>query len=89
MVTLFVRHKVADYAAWRKVYDEFHRSPATKDVLAQSVHVAVDDPLDVTVTHDFETLAVAQAFLGSEILKSTMGRAGVAGPPTIWITRKS
>jgi hypothetical protein len=27
MVRLFVRHKVTDYAKWRKVYDDFDVTP--------------------------------------------------------------
>jgi hypothetical protein len=29
MVRIFVRHTVADYGQWRRVYDEFHSRPRT------------------------------------------------------------
>jgi len=32
MATLFVRHQVADYAAWRRVYDEFAPTRNALDV---------------------------------------------------------
>lgn len=89
MVTLFVRHKVADYAAWRKVYDAFQASSGTKDVIGQSVYISADDPTDITVTHDFKTLDIARAFTASEALHSTMGKAGVVGAPTVWFASKA
>jgi len=86
MVRLFVRHTVADYATWRAGYDAFepHRRPA--GVTAHAVYQTLDNPNDITVTHDFETAQQAQAFMGLEELKSAMQKAGVQGPPTIWLT---
>ena len=88
-VRVFVQHKVTDYATWRKAYDAFDASRKKLGVTAQSVYRVADEPNNVVVTHDFATLAQAKAFLGSPELKQTMEKAGVAGPPTIWITTKS
>lgn len=47
------------------------------------------DPADnqgVFVLHRFPTLEQAEAFAGSNELRKTMSRAGVAGPPRIEIT---
>ena len=86
MATLFVRHQVEDYAAWRMQYDEFDAKRTSMGVTAASVFRAVDDGNDVTVTHDFADLASAQAFAGSPELKAVMSQAGVVGAPTIWFT---
>ena len=37
---------------------------------AEAVYQAVDDPNDVTVTHEFATLEAAQAFAGSAELRA-------------------
>ena len=53
---------------------------------AQAVYQADGNATDVTVTHDFDDMASAQAFAGSPRLKEVMGEAGVAGAPQIWFT---
>ena len=88
MMTMFVRHKVADYKAWRKVYDGFGSVQKAKGVTAAAVFQAADDPNDITVTHEFTTLEAAKAFVASEELKKGMQTAGVVGAPTIWFANK-
>ena len=53
MVRSFIHHHVSDYAAWREVYDRFGDAQREHGVRAEAVHRGVDDPNDVTVTHDF------------------------------------
>jgi quinol monooxygenase YgiN len=89
MVTMFVRHTVSNYKAWRKIYDDFAPIQKAKGVKAQAVYQAADNPNDITVTHDFATREAAQAFVKSEELKKAMQNAGVVGAPTIWITNKA
>jgi len=88
MVTMFVRHTVSNYKAWRKIYDDFAPIQKANGVEAQAVYQAADNPNDITVTHNFATLAAAQAFVNSEELKKAMQDAGVVGAPTIWFTNK-
>lgn len=59
------------------------------DVLAESVYQAEDDPNDVTVTHEFTSLAEAKALVGSAELGQTLDKAGVIGTPTIWFAHKA
>ncbi len=89
MATLFVRHTVSDYKAWRKVYDAFGPIQKAKAVKAEAVYQAADNPNDVTVTHDFASVKEAQSFVASEELKKAMQSAGVIGAPTIWITNRA
>ena len=89
MTTLFVRHQVADYAHWRKVYDGLATTQQAMGVQDQAVYQAIDDPNDLTVRHEFATLEAAQAWAGSPELRSAMHDAGVAGAPTVWFTTRS
>ena len=89
MTTLFVRHQVADYSKWRQVFDGFAPTQKTLGVQDQAVYQAIDNPNDITVTHEFATLAAAQAFGSSPELRSAMHDAGVAGAPTVWFTTRS
>ena len=86
MIRLFVRHSVNDYDRWRKVYDDFNAERAGMNVTDHAVYQEVDDPNDLTVTHDFSTVEAARTFVGSARLKEVMEAAGVAGPPSLWFT---
>ena len=88
MATMFIRHTVSDYKAWRKVYDEVAPVRKTGGVTAQAVYQSADNPNEITVTHDFGSVEAAQAFVKSDELKKAMQRAGVVGAPTIWFTNK-
>jgi len=89
MVTMFVRHTVSDYKAWRKIYDDFAPIQKANGVEAEAVYQTADNPNDVTVIHSFATREAAQTFVKSEELKKAMHKAGVVGAPTIWITKKA
>jgi len=88
MTTMFVRHTVSDYAAWRKVYDSVAPMQKAGGVTAQAVYRGADDSNDVTVTHEFASLEAARTFAGSADLKAAM-QAGVVGAPTIWFADKA
>jgi hypothetical protein len=86
MVTMFIRHKVADYSSWRRAYDDFGPMQKRLGVVQQAVYQAIDDPRDVTITHEFGSPESAQAFAKSDELHEAMGKAGVVGAPTVWFT---
>lgn len=77
-----------DYAAWRRVYDGF-ADTRKRLGLAEAVYRSVDDPSDVTVTHEFASVAAAQAFAQSPELRAAMHDAGVAGAPTVWFAKRT
>jgi hypothetical protein len=89
MVRLFVRHNVNDYAAWRKVYDEFDEQRRPMGVTDDAVFQSIDDPNDVTVWHDFDSAEAARAFVSSDELGNAMENAGVKGEPQIWFVSAS
>ena len=88
-VRIFVRHEVTDYTAWRKVYDAFNATRRKLGVIGQAVYTSIDNPNDVTVTHDFSSADKARAFASSPDLKAAMERAGVNGSPQIWFTART
>jgi hypothetical protein len=81
---MFVRHRVGDYASWRKAYDAFEVKRLSFGVTGQAVYQDAADPVMVTVTHDFASLDAANALASSDALKQAMTAAGVVGMPTIW-----
>jgi hypothetical protein len=85
-VRMFIRHEVADYAAWRKAYNAFDATRRKLGVTGQAIYQSLDNPTDVTVTHDFKTADKARSFASSSDLKTTMEKAGVKGTPQVWFT---
>ena len=84
MITLFVRHEVKDYAAWKQAYDAYDRKG--DGCTRATVHRDPDKPNLVVVTETFPDLATTRAHANSEKLKSAMGKAGVVGVPEFWFT---
>lgn len=83
MKVMAVNHDVADYEAWKKVFDDFPR--AQNGVLFHRINRNVDDPNNITVVHGFETVEAAIAFRDNPELKAAMQRAGVTSSPRIEI----
>ena len=87
MVRMLVRHDVTEYDVWREVYDSFDR--AALDVTDHAAYRSVDDPNDITVSHDFASADAARAFAFASELESAMRRARVTSASTIWFTTPS
>jgi quinol monooxygenase YgiN len=75
-VTL-VHHKVADYDAWRQVYEGVREVQKAGGVKYERVFRAADDPSLVVVVHHFSDRASAEAFFAQDELKGAMEQAGV------------
>ena len=84
MIAMFIRHQVSDYAKWRQAYNAFADGQKRLGVRAEAVYQAPHHPGDITVTHDFDSIDAARAFLGSDELRATMSQGGIANEPTIW-----
>ncbi len=81
MIVVVIQHPVADYAAWKTVFDE--NNPGTMGALFSRVNRNVDDPDTIAVVAGFESLSAARSFVGNPDLKEAMERAGVTAPPRI------
>ena len=88
MATLFVRHKVKEFGAWKTAYDAFDAERKTMGVTQHGAYEADDNPNDVTVFHKFDNMDAAKTFAGSAKLKEVMESAGVVGAPDIWFTNE-
>lgn len=83
--TLAVRHTVADYAAWRPVYDSLDSLRAEHGCTGQQVLRDPGDANDLFITHDFPSVQQATAFAHDPQLKAGMDKAGVTSAPRIEI----
>ena len=88
MARIFARHEVEDYATWKKGYDESAQFQREGGVTDEAVYQSADNPNDVTVIHDFNTLDEARAFASNPELKEKMEAFGVTGTPQIWFAER-
>ncbi len=84
MAFYVVNHKVNDFGAWKKVYDEFESTRKQYGVKEHYALRSVEDPNHVMVVGEGELEAI-QKFLNSEDLKSGMEGAGIASLPEIFV----
>ncbi len=79
MIVLVAQHPVADYDAWKAVYDE--ANPGTFGARFARLNRAVDDPNLLAIVMGFDSVEAAQAMMHNPDLKAAMGRAGVTAAP--------
>jgi quinol monooxygenase YgiN len=72
-----IRHRVADFDAWKDVYDGFAPIQAEHGVQGHKVLRSIENPNDVIVTHTFDSRETAKAFFAMPELKEAMSQAGV------------
>ena len=89
MATLFVRHKVEEFDAWKTAYDAFNAERKTMGVTSHGVYQTDGNLNDVTVYHRFDSMDKAKAFASSARLKDVMEEAGVIGAPDVWFASEA
>jgi heme-degrading monooxygenase HmoA len=77
MATTFVQHRVADYDAWRAVYDSVAGLQASGGVTDKAVYRGSEDPNNVLVMHRFGSAEQARAFFDNADLRAAMQNGGV------------
>lgn len=81
MVMLAVQHRVQDFKAWKKVFDEF--SPREGGAKFHRINRMIGDPDTIVVVAGFESAEQAKAFLKNPGLAEAMKRSGVVGEPRV------
>ncbi len=72
-----IRHRVADFDTWKKVYDGFAPVQAEHGVRAHQVLRSAESPNDIIVTHTFDSPDAARSFFAAPELKDAMSEGGV------------
>ncbi len=84
MASMFIKHRVADYARWKPAFDEHEAMRIESGTVGHSLHRDADDPNVIIIAFRVNDLSRAKEFAASDELRSAMERAGVQGPPEIW-----
>lgn len=88
MATIVVRHKIDDWAKWKAFYDgsdEFHKK---SKLTGAHVFQSADDPRELIILSEFDSMDDARKFGQSPELKDAMKSAGVADQPNIYFCEK-
>jgi hypothetical protein len=78
---------VPDFEVWRDILSESRGTPRP-GLLRRAVFRSVDDPNEVMVEIEFDSLESAQAVLSSVDLREILDRAGVEVYPPVFIGRE-
>lgn len=82
MPALIVKHQVADFDKWLKLYEEHAPTRSAAGITGSVVCQSAEDPNSVTIYFEVDDLNRARDFTTSEDLKQTMQAAGVVNQPT-------
>lgn len=83
MITVLVRHKVADFTRWKSVFDGALDLRRERGEQQYKLFHDVNDPNDLTVVVEFKHRNEAEAFFQATDIAEQMQKAGVIGTPQI------
>ena len=83
MATMIVKHKVADYTAWKKVFDELKYDRDANGWIGHEILRDMTDANTVVIVNKVKSIDGAKAHGQSPVLKEAMQRAGVISAPEI------
>jgi hypothetical protein len=81
---LLIRHKVADFGAWQRSFDEDAGVRRANGSIGWRVFRDSADPNEVWVLLEWDNLMRARLFANSDDLIDELIRAGVAIQPDYW-----
>jgi hypothetical protein len=87
LAAMLVVHPVADFSAWKKIYDSLDALRRDAGIVGAAVNQGLDDPNHVVVYHQAETEDALVRFSTSPELKAAMKAGGVTAPPQIQFLR--
>ncbi len=85
MATVFIRHKVRNYAKWKKVFDEFARTRRAGGETSYIIGHVPGKTNNLCLLFQWDTAANATRFLKSKELKAAMKGAGVTEKPEVFV----
>jgi hypothetical protein len=81
---MIIRHKVEDFAKWKRGYDNADWLRKQHGITYASVHHEESDPKDIIAVHQFKDMKGAKDFANA--VPAIMKEIGVIGQPQIWFS---
>ena len=83
MATMIVKHRVANFESWKKVFDEMGAARSKHGWIGHVVLRDAVDPNLVTIINRVKSLEEAKSYGASPDLRAALQKAGIEGPPEI------
>lgn len=83
MVHVIVHHKVADFNRWKEAFDGDLTARKSGGETDFRILQSVEDPREVTLILDWDSVEHARRFMSSRELRDAMEKAGVQGTPDV------
>ena len=83
MATMIVKHRVANFEAWKQAFDAMTETRRQHGWISHLVLRDASDPNIVTIVNRTKTLDDAKRYGASPELRTAMQGAGLQGPPEI------
>lgn len=84
MPQVLIRHKVSDYKAWKRVFDDHGANRASYGSQGGRLFRNADDSSEVFMLLEVEDLDRAREFVASDDLREKMAEAGVSDQPDVY-----
>ena len=88
MAHLLVHHKIEDYSQWKPSFDEHASQRSESGSQGGKVFRSVNDPNELFILLEWDSLENAQKFVQSDKTKEAMKNAGVVGMPAIYFVEE-
>jgi hypothetical protein len=88
MPAFLIRHKIADFAVWKPIFDEQSGFRAANGSLGGRIFRNHADPEEVLILLEWDAQERAELFALSADLNEALVRAGVIDHPDIWILKE-
>jgi hypothetical protein len=83
MATMIVKHRVANFAQWKALFDSMEKVRLEHGWIGHTVHRDATDPNIVVIVNRIMSLDGAKRYGASDALREAMARGGVQGKPEI------
>ena len=84
MAYLLVRHKVADFSNWKRVFDSHAEAQRQSGLRIEKVLRNLDDPNEVVLLFTVTDLDKARAFVSSPEVPRAKAESGLVDRPDIY-----
>jgi hypothetical protein len=84
MAYLLVRHKVADFSTWKRVFDSHSAAQKEAGLIVEKVLCNVDEPDEVFLWFEVTDMEKARAFVTSAEVPEAKGQSGVVDEPDLY-----
>lgn len=85
MPSLLIRHRVANYPAWKAAFDEHESTRRANGSQAERLFCDPADPRQLFLFLEWDDLERARLFIDSDDLREALAQAGVTDDPDIWL----